>query len=482
MDAARTATGVAGLDDILNGGLGGGRVHLVEGAPGTGKTTFALQFLLAGRDRGERGLVVTLSESADELLAAATSHGWSLDGVTVHELVNGAALDPSVEQSVLRPSELELGETVRAVMRLVAEVRPARVVFDSLSELRLLAQDPLRYRRQVLALKQFLHAHGCTTLMLDDQTAGSGDRQLHSIASAVISLVQITREFGDDRRRLRVVKMRGSTFRGDHVIVPAAADGLRVFPRLVAAAHAGTSLMAPMTTGLPALDTMLGGGLVPGTNLLIAGPAGIGKTLLGARCLLSLLQAGMSGAMFLFDEGPATLLTRCRALGLALQPWLDQGLLTLRQVEPAQLSPGEFIAGVRDLVEQGGARAVVFDSLDGFLQVMPGENHLLLQLHEMLAYLNRKGCLTLLVLGLRGAAGELSAVEVGYLSDSTLLLRYFAEDGEVRRAIRAMKTRMLPHEQTVRELRIGMPDGLSLSEPIRAPGAIMPDVPGLDHA
>ena len=382
---------------------------------------------------------------------------------------------------MLRPSELELGETVRAVMRQVTEAHPSRVVFDSLSEMRLLAQDPLRYRRQMLALKQFLVAQGCTTLLLDDQTSEGGNSQLHSMANGVVTLEQIGQDFGTERRRLRVVKVRGSTFRSgwhDYVIVT---GGIRVFPRLVAAEHRTAFLGASVTTGLPRLDTLLGGGLVPGTNLLITGPAGAGKTLLATRCLLALLEAGMTGMMFLFDEGRSTLLARCRGLGFDLQPWLDQGTLRLRQVDPAELSPGEFIASVRDAVERDGVRALVFDSLDGFLQAMPGERFLMLQLHELLSYLNQHGCLTLLVLGLRGAAGEVSAVDVSYLADSVLLLRYFVAGGEMRRAIQAMKTRMLPHEHIVRELCIGGPAKLDLSEPFRDPGALLLGVPGLDE-
>ena len=482
MDEARAATGIAGLDDILCGGFVRGRVHIVEGSPGTGKTTLALQFLLAGIAGGESGLYITLSESADELRATAASHGWDLDGLSIRELVGEAALDPSAEQSVLRPSELELGETVRAVMRQVMEARPARVVFDSLSEMRLLAQDPLRYRRQMLALKQFLIAQGCTALLLDDQTTGGDTTQLHSIANGVVALEQVRQEFGTERRRLRVVKVRGSTFRSgwhDYVIVT---GGIQVFPRLIAAEHRTSFLGAPTTTGLARLDALLGGGLVPGTNLLITGPTGAGKTLLATRCLLALLEAGMTGMVYLFDEGRSTLLARCRALGLDLQPWLDQGTLMLRQVDPAELSPGEFIASVRDAVERDGVRALVFDSLDGFMQAMPGERFLLLQLHELLSYLNQQGCLTLLVLGLRGIAGEIAAVDMSYLADSVLLLRYFVAGGEVRQAVQATKTRMLPHEHIVRELCIGGPGGLDLSEPFRDPGAVLLGVPGLDEA
>jgi circadian clock protein KaiC len=482
MDEARAATGIAGLDDVLCGGFVPGHVHIVEGNAGTGKTTLALQFLLAGIARDESSLYVTLSESAGELRAAASSHGWNLGSLAIHELVGEAALDPSAEQSVLRPSELELGETVRAVMHQVIERHPARVVFDSLSDMRLLAQDPLRYRRQMLALKQFLVAQGCTTLLLDDQSAGGDGVQLHSLANSVVALEQVGQEFGTERRRLRVAKVRGSTFRSgwhDYVIVT---GGIRVFPRLIAAEHRTAFLSAPMTTGLPRLDALLGGGLVPGTNLLVTGPAGAGKTLLATRCLLSLLEAGKTGAMFLFDEGRSTLLARCRALGLDLQPWLDQGALTLHRVDPAELSPGEFIATVRDVVERDGARALVFDSLDGFMQAMPGERFLLLQLHELLSYLNQQGCLTLLVLGLRGAAGEVAAVDVSYLADSVLLLRYFVAGSEMRRAIQATKTRMLPHEHGVRELRIGGDEGLDLSEPFRDPGALLLGVPGLEEA
>lgn len=481
MDKERAVTGVAGLDEVLCGGFVPGRVHIVEGNPGTGKTTLALQFLLAGAARGECGLYVTLSESAGELRAAAASHGWDLDGLIIHELVGEAALDPSAEQSVLRPSELELGETVRAVMHQVQETHPARVVFDSLSDMRLLAQDPLRYRRQMLALKQHLLAEGCTALLLDDQSVGDSGVQLHSLANTVIMLEQIGQEFGTESRRIRVAKARGSVFRSgwhDYVIHT---GGVRVFPRLVPSKPHTVLLGVPVMTGLPRLDALLGGGLVPGSNLLVAGPAGAGKTLLASRCLLALLEAGQTGVMYLFDECCSTLLARCRALGLDLQPWLNKGTLTLHQVDPAEISPGEFIASVRDAVERDGARALVFDSLDGFMHAMPGERFLMLQLHEMLSYLNQQGCLTLLVLGLRGAAGEVAAVNVSYLADSVLLLRYFVAGGEMRRVVQAMKTRMLPHEHGVRELHIGGAGGLNLGEPFRDPSAVLVGVPGLSE-
>jgi circadian clock protein KaiC len=468
----RASTGVPGLDDILGGGLTKDRLYLVEGTPGTGKTTLSLQFLLEGIERGEAGLYITLSETADELRAVAATHGWSLDRLSLFELVSDMGLDPDSEQTVLHPSEVELGETTREVMRQVEELRPGRVVFDSLSEMRLLAQSPLRYRRQILALKQFFSSRQCTVLMLDDRTADPTDLQLHSIAHGVISLEQAPRDFGAERRRLRVVKMRGVKFRGGYHDFVLDTGGLTVFPRLVAAEHRTKFDPRPVSTGNAGLDTLLGGGLVPGTNVLLNGPSGVGKTTTAIRCMMAALDRGEHATYYLFDEGLGTLLARSEALGMNLRPHLESGLLTLRQIDPAELSPGEFACRVRTAVEEGKSTFIVIDSLNAYLQSMPGEQFLILQMHEMLTYLGQQGVSTLLVLGQHGLVGDVrSDIDLSYLSDTILLFRFFEALGEVRTAISVVKTRSSAHERTIRELKLG-PDGLQI-------GAALADFEGV---
>ncbi len=463
--ASRMPTGVDGLDSILAGGLERGRVYLVEGTPGTGKTTLALQFLLEGAAQGETGLYVTLSESTRELLAVADTHGWSLDGLDIFELVSEEGFDPSVEQTVLHPSELELGETTRGVMERVEAARPARVVFDSLSEMRLLAGNSLRYRRQVLALKHFFTQRGCTVLLLDDRTASGDDLQLHSIAHGVITLEQTAQDYGSERRRLRVVKMRGSKYRGGFHDFTIETGGLAVYPRLVASEHHSAFVNTPVSTGNEGLDALLGGGLVPGTNALLVGPSGAGKTTTATCAMVAALRRGERAAYFLFDEGLDTLLARSASLGLDLRPFIADGSLDIRQIDPAEMSPGEFAARVRAAVVSG-ARVVVIDSLNAYLQSMPGEQYLLLQMHELLSFLNQRGCITLMIMGQHGLIGDVqSSIDLSYLSDTLILLRYFEVAGEVRKALSVLKTRTSSHERSIREFKLG-PDGLRVGPPL----------------
>lgn len=455
------STGVAGLDDVLAGGFTRGRLYLLEGTPGTGKTTLALQFLLDGVARGEKGLYVTLSESADELGAAAASHGWSLDGIEIYELVNELGLDPDSEQSVLHPSEVELGETVREVIERVDALGPDRVVFDSLSELRLLAQNPLRYRRQILALKQMFAARECTVILLDD---GTSDVQLHSIAHGVIRLEKSAREFGTERRRLNILKMRGLRFRGGFHDFTLDTGGVEIFPSLVAAEHHAKFDTTSATTGSAELDLLLGGGLVPGTNTLLLGPSGVGKTTTAVRCMLAALERGEKATYFLFDEGRATMLARSKMLGMDLHPHVASGDLVIQQIDPAELSPGEFACRVREAVEKHGSSFVVLDSLNAYIHAMPAEQYLVPQMHELLSYLNQKGATTLLVLGQHGVIGDVrSDIDLSYLSDGILLFRYFEAKGEVRTALSAVKSRVNAHERTIRELKLS-PTGLQVGE------------------
>ncbi len=476
-EASRIPTGIEGLDDILGGGVTANRLYLVEGPPGTGKTTFSLQFLLQGARRGEPGLYVTLSETESELRAVAQTHGWSLDGLELFELVPEAGLDPELEQTLLHPSEVELGETVRGVMERVDTLKPKRVVLDSLSELRLLAQNPLRYRRQILALKHFFSSRDCTVLVLDDRTGEPGDLQLHSIAHGVISLDQTPTGFGAERRRLRVIKMRGIKYSGGYHDMSILTGGVCVYPRLIAAEHPGATPAEVLATGIDGLDALLGGGLVPGTTTLLNGPAGVGKTTAAVRCMVSALEQGERAAFFLFDERLPTLMLRSAALNMDLQPYIESGHLKIRQIDPAELSPGEFAIAVRNAVERDGAKVVVVDSLNAYLQAMPEDRHLTLQMHELLSYLGQQGVLTLMILGQHGLVGDIrSDVDLSYLADTVLLLRFFEADGEVRKAISVVKTRTTDHERTIREFRVDT-NGLSIGTPLRGFQGILSGAP-----
>ncbi len=473
----RACTGVPGLDDILCGGLTKNRVYLVEGSPGAGKTTLALQFLMEGTRRGEKGLYITLSETTEELKEIADSHGWSIDDLSLFELVNDAGLDPDSEQSILHPSEIELGETTKSVMREVDRLAPSRVVFDSLSEMRLLAQNPLRYRRQILAIKNYFSTRKCTVILLDDKTSEVGDQQLHSIAHGVISLEQLAQEFGKERRRLNVVKMRGIKFRGGYHDFILDTGGIKVFPRLIAAEHGRDFSPTISSTGSTGLDTLLGGGLVPGTSTLIVGPSGIGKTTLSVRAILSALERGERAAFYLFDEGLGTLFSRSTALGMDVRPFIDSGHLKIHHIDPAELTPGEFAHMLRDAVELQDVRFVVIDSLNAYLQAMPGEKFLILQMHELLSYLNQQGVTTVMVLGQHGLIGDVrSDVDLSYLSDATVLLRFFEANGRLRRAVTVIKSRTNDHAQSIHELRLGK-SGIEIGEALEGFEGVLTGLP-----
>ena len=471
------STGIAGLDDILNGGLTPERLYLVEGTPGTGKTTLGLGFLLAGAAAGQSGLYITLAETEVELRAVAATHGWTLDPITLFEMVPADGLGDDQEQTLLHPSEVELGETVRAIMAKVDELRPARVIIDSLSELRLLAQSPVRYRRQILALKHFFSTRQCTVLVLDDKSASGSDLQLHSIAHGVVSLEQLLSGFGAQRRRLHVVKMRGLRYRGGYHDFEIERGGLAVYPRLVASEHGIRHEMGFVSTGSREFDALLGGGLVVGTATLLTGPAGVGKTTTIVQCVHAALERGEKAAYFLFDERAPTLLARSAALGMDLQPFIDAGRLALRAIDPAELSPGEFAAAVRRAVEEDDARVIVVDSLNAYLQSMPSEKFLILQMHELLTYLGQRGVVTMLILGMHGVMGDVRAdVDLSYLADTAVQLRYFEAFGEVRQAISVIKTRTAKHERTIREFRIDT-QGLQFGEPLTHFQGVLTGVP-----
>jgi len=466
-ETGRISIGIADLDNILGGGLTGNRAYLLEGTPGSGKTTIALQFLLEGARHGERGLYITLSETAAELREVARSHKWDLADIELFELVSSDGLDPEAEQSILEPSEVELGETIQGVMECVDRLRPARVVFDSLSEMRLLAQNSLRYRRQILALKQYFSMRGCAVLMLDDRSSDPGDLQLHSIAHGVITLEQAAQDYGTERRRLRVVKMRGVKYRGGFHDFVIETGGVSVFPRLVAAEHHSSFTKQLVSTGLDRLDRMLGGGLSTGTNALFNGPSGVGKTSTALQCALSAIARGEKATYYLFDEGRPTMLMRAKSMGMDLAPHIESGALNVVQIDPAELSPGEFSSWVRRAVEAEGMRFIVIDSLNAFLQAMPGEKYLVLQMHEMLSYLNQQGVITLLILGQHGIIGDVrSDVDLSYLSDTIVLFRYFEAHGEMHKAVSIAKSRTSAHEASIREFQLGQ-SGIRIGEPLR---------------
>jgi circadian clock protein KaiC len=465
--AGRLSSGIDGIDDILGGGLTPHRMYLVEGAPGTGKTTLALQFLLKGASEEQAGLYITLSETKAELISVAASHGWDVSKFRIVELLSDEGLDPRYEQTVLQPAEVELGETVRDVIQQVDELKPVRIVLDSLSELRLLSQNPLRYRRQILALKRYLATRECTVLLLDDNSSEPGDLQLHSIAHGVISLDSLAHDYGGNRRRLRIAKMRGIKFREGFHDFTLDTGGINVYPRLVAAEHQTEFDSRPRSTGTARLDTLLGGGLIPGTSALMIGPSGVGKTTTVVSCLLAALKRGERCIYYLFDETLNTLLLRSVNLGMDLSPHIEAGLLTVRQIDPAEMSPGEFASDVRDAVENRHMKYVAIDSLNAYLQAMPGERYLLLQMHELLGYLNQQGAITMLVLGQHGIIGEVqNDIDISYLSDVVVLFRYFEHRGEVLTAIAAVKSRANAHERSIRQFRLGN-DGVEVGEALR---------------
>ncbi|MDP1616471.1 ATPase domain-containing protein [Phenylobacterium sp.] len=480
-EPVRISTGSIGLDGVLRGGLPANRVYLLEGAPGSGKTTLALRYLLEGVRGGERVLYVTLSETAEELQAVAESHGWSLDGIDLFELASASeVLGEGREQSVLHPWEMELGGTVRLIQEKVDEVQPARIVFDSLSEMRLLAQDPLRYRRQVLALKQFFAGRRITVLLVDDLTGENGQRDahLHSLCHGVLSLERLTLEFGAARRRLQVQKLRGVDFVAGYHDFAIRTGGLEVYPRLIAANHHAPFAGDPTPSGVPELDRLLAGGPLRGTTTLVTGPAGGGKTTLTLQYIYAACERGESAALFEFDERVGTLLVRARALGFDLQKHIDSGALTISQIDPAEISPGQFAWMVRREVEERAVRILVIDSLSGYVTAMPQEQQLILQMHELLSYLNQQGVTTFLINPQAGLVGSMTTgvLNISYIADAVVLIRFFEAEGRIRKAISIIKNRGGTHEDTIRELRIDA-QGIRVGEPLTTFRGVMTGTP-----
>jgi circadian clock protein KaiC len=478
--AKRALSGIAGLDQVLRGGFPRNRLYVIEGNPGAGKTTLALQFLLEGLRLGETVLYVTLSETAEELYEVAESHGWSLDGIHLLELGSlDAWLQDDAEYTVYHPSDVELGETTRRIRGEVERIKPSRVALDSVSELKILSQTTVRYRREILGFKQFFVGKGCTVLVLDDRTNSENEQQLQSIAHGVIRMERTTRDYGATRRQLQIVKMRAVRFRdGMHDFV-IRSGGIDLFPRLaVAESDSNEALDATILSGVEELDCLLGAGLDRGSSTLVLGPAGCGKTTLSSQFLIAALERGEAAACFLFEESRSTFLQRASGLGMKFEPHVASGLFRLIQIDPAEVSPGEFANQICREVEARNARVVVIDSVNGYLNAMPSERFLMIQLHELLAYLGQKGVVTILVMAQHGMLGNSmqSPIDVSFLADTVILLRYFEAMGEIRQALSVVKKRRSGHERTIREMRLG-PGGVLVGAPLRDFEGVLTGIP-----
>jgi len=478
--SARVSTGIEGLDHILGGGLPAARFHLVQGDPGSGKTTLGLQFLLEGMRRGEGVLYVTLSETREELRSVAESHGWDVSALPVFELAAGVEyLNLAEQNSLFEPSEVELAEITRALLAEIARVNPVRVVFDSLSELRLLAQSALRYRRQLLALKQHFTKRGATVVLADDRTSEVSDLQLQSLAHGVITLEQLAPVYGPERRRLRIAKMRGIEFRGGYHDFRIEHGGLRIFERLVASEHHEAFAAGAVPSGVAELDAILGGGLDRGTSALLLGPAGTGKSAMAMQYAVAAALRGDAASVYAFDEGLETLRARSEGLGMPTTKLMQTGSLRVQQIDPAEMSPGELVDQIRREVISRGTRVIVIDSLNGYLAAMPEEKFLIVQLHEMLSFLRQRGVLTILTVAQAGLIGQVvGPVDVSYLADTVVLLRFFELRGEVRKAVSVLKRRMGKHASDIRELTMG-PKGVGLGPRLSNLEGVLSGVPRL---
>jgi circadian clock protein KaiC len=466
---ARVSTGVVGLDEILGGGLPAGHLYMVEGESGAGKTTLGLHFLIDGRRRGERTLWITLSETERELTEAAASHGWSLDGIDVCNPSSLArTLSSDEAYSFFSPADVELDEIWTTIMEAANRIKPSRVVFDPFSDVRHLSRETLRYRRQVLGLREFFAERGATVLLMQEMTRGtSGDLQAEALVHGYLTLHQDAPLYGGQRRRLRVHKMRGMAFRDGYHDFAIHTGGVEVYPRLTAAEHLGEYAEETISSGLPALDTLLGGGIPRGSSLLILGAAGVGKSTLAAQYAHASVGRNERVALFIFDETTRTFSTRGEGLGIPVRAHIAEGRLAVRQIDSAEFSPGQFTRLVMREVEDEGAQVVIIDSLSGYLNAMPEEHALSAHLHELLTYLSNRNVVTILTLAQHGLVGNqvASPVDISYLADTVLLLRYFEASGAIRRAISVLKKRSGDHERYLRDMRIGS-EGITIGEPL----------------
>ena len=476
---SRQSTGVAGLDDVLGGGLPSNRLYVLEGKPGSGKTTLALQFLREGVRLGQRTLYITLSETLEELNDVAASHGWTLEGIDLLELNTlSERLTEEANYTVFHPADVELGETLRRIRAEIERRSPDRIALDSVSELKVLSQTNVRYRREILGLKQFFAGRKCTVLVLDDCTTAEGEQHLQSIAHGVLRMERESREYGTTRRQMHVVKMRGVQFQDGRHDFLIQTGGLELYPRLSAGGTSPVAHEGSAESGSPQLDALLGGGLDRGSSTLLLGPAGCGKTTLGSHYLMAALKRGEQVACYLFEESRDTFLRRSAGFGMDFEAYLRSGKLELVEIDIVGLSPGEFSARVRRVVEEKGAGFVVIDSLNGYLNGMPSERFLLIHMHELLSYLGQKGVVTLLTIAQHGLLGTsmLTPIDVSFLADTVILLRFFETGGVIRQAISVVKKRRGAHERTLRELKFG-PTGMQVGDVLQDFEGVLTGVP-----
>jgi circadian clock protein KaiC len=469
----KCSTGVEGMDEILGGGFPCFSLYAIQGEPGSGKTTFALQFLMEGVKRGHKVLYITFSETKKELEKVARSHRWDLTKIDLMDLtLMEKLINPDEQNSLFHPSDIELNQVSELIMQKIDEITPTRIVFDSISEMRLLAETPLRYRRQILSLKQLLAKRDTTVLFLDDLSISGQDLQIHSIAHGVINLTRMDNEFGGERRRLRVMKLRGVSFIGGYHDFEIKTGGLIAYPRITSANHPAKVISGQLKSGSAELDSLLGGGLDRGTASLLIGPAGTSKSTLALKYALSATAKGEKAIFFTFDETIGNLCRRSESIGMKVSEEMEKGTIKIQKVDPAELSPGAFAGLIQKAVKEEGYSVVVIDSLNGYIQAMPQEEFLVLQLHELLAYLNNLGVVTIMTLAQQGMIGNMnSPVDLTYLADTVVLTRFFEARGSIRKAISVIKKRTGSHESTIREFTVGT-DGLHV-------GVVLEDFEGV---
>lgn len=480
LNNAIATTGIEGLDVVLSGGLPHHHIYLLEGQSGTGKTTLAMQFLIAGAANGERGLFVTTSETTRELQQVATSHNWSLKGIEIFELNTYQEELAATEgfYTLFYPAEVELSKSTEQILNEVERIQPTRVIIDALSGLRLLADDPLQHRRQIDELRRALIHKQCTVIMIDEVTDSESNFHPRSLAHGIIRLEQIPHIYGAERRRLRIVKLRGLHTTGGYHDFRITTGGIQVYPRLIASQHPHSSDREPVSCGLSELDTMLNGGLGRGSCMLLMGPAGTGKSTIAMQYAFAAAQRQEHHAIYLFEEHIDTYLERATSLGIDIRTPIKSGLAHVQQVDPAEMSPSEFAHNIRDQVDHYNLRLVIIDSVNGYLNAMPEQRFLNLHMQELLSYLNRKGIITLLIIAQYGMLGRevRTPIDLTSITDTVILLRYFEALGEVRQSIAVLKKRTGGHEHTIRELRIGS-QGIRIGQPLKDFQGVLTGIP-----